>query len=294
MASKRILPLILTIALALLVYTCGGNRNPPTPSSPTPTVTSVRVTGTSSLTAIGQTSQLTATAIWSDGTSRVVTTEATWQSSNTTVLAVSASGLVTANGLGEADVRASYADMTGLLRVTVRPIEPTPPPMGLTCGVERWAVKTLSDADALRVDLYQVTSTTIRVLNDLPPRCSGLPVRRTYEEEFRVYEVLGRVTLVRREDDRDYHVVLADPIDTTQTIVVEVADPECNGPLQSPYRTVLIEARQMLDVLGRGALVGQTVRLRGVGFYDFDHRQTGRSRSCLELHPVLAIDNMTR
>jgi len=37
-------------------------------------------------------------------------------------------------------------------------------------------------------------------------------------------------------------------------------------------------------------VVGQTARVRGVGFFDFDHGQTGRSRSCIELHPVIAID----
>ena len=35
--------------------------------------------------------------------------------------------------------------------------------------------------------------------------------------------------------------------------------------------------------------VGMTVRVRGVGFYDFDHGQTGRSRIGMELHSVLSI-----
>ena len=38
-----------------------------------------------------------------------------------------------------------------------------------------------------------------------------------------------------------------------------------------------------------GFLAGRTVRVRGVGFYDFAHGQTGRSQSCIELHPVLSI-----
>jgi hypothetical protein len=29
-----------------------------------------------------------------------------------------------------------------------------------------------------------------------------------------------------------------------------------------------------------------------VGFFDFNHGQTGRSRSCIELHPVLGIETV--
>jgi hypothetical protein len=165
---------------------------------------------------------------------------------------------------------------------------PTPtPPGGLSCGVERWPVKTLSDADATRVSLSDVTSTTIAALNGLPAHCSGLPDGRTYAEEFRVYEVIGVVKLTRDEDDRDVHIALVDPSDASQTIVVEVADSACTGAVQSPYAATLTSARASYQSLG--TLTGRTVRVRGVGFYDFDHGQTGRSRSCIELHPVVSI-----
>jgi hypothetical protein len=36
-------------------------------------------------------------------------------------------------------------------------------------------------------------------------------------------------------------------------------------------------------------LVGSVIRVRGVGFYDFNHGQRGRSRNCIELHPIVAI-----
>jgi hypothetical protein len=36
-------------------------------------------------------------------------------------------------------------------------------------------------------------------------------------------------------------------------------------------------------------LAGKTARVQGVGFYDFNHGQTGRSASCIELHPVTRI-----
>jgi len=36
-------------------------------------------------------------------------------------------------------------------------------------------------------------------------------------------------------------------------------------------------------------LVGTVVRVRGVGFYDFNHGQRGRSANCIELHPIVLI-----
>jgi hypothetical protein len=154
------------------------------------------------------------------------------------------------------------------------------------CGEERWAIKTLSDADAIRVDFVNVVPTTIAALNGLAAHCSGLPENRTFPEEFRVYEAAGIVQLTRNEDDRDVHIALADPLDSSKTIVVEVADPSCAGAAQSPFLMMLSQARVQFG--GLGSVVGKTVRIRGVGFYDFAHGQTGRSDSCIELHPVLS------
>lgn len=167
----------------------------------------------------------------------------------------------------------------------------TPTP-GQRCGVERWSVKTLSDQDAASLSLQQVAVTTVRALNELPSHCEGGPDRRSYAEEFRVYEVLGRVTRMALEDDRDYHVVLADPADPSFSIVTEVADPVCSGVSSSPYLELLTQARSQMMTLSSNSpasLTGRTIRLRGVGFYDFDHNQIGRSRNCLELHPVVSM-----
>ena len=165
------------------------------------------------------------------------------------------------------------------------PTAPLPPTTTTACGVERWSVKTLSDSDATRVDPLSVTATTIPALNALASRCTDLPDRRAFAEEFRVYEVIGVVQLIRNEDDRDVHIALADPADAAKTIVVEVIDPGC--ATSSPFLTTLSSARTQYQNLG--SLAGKTVRVRGVGFYDFAHGQAGRSQSCIELHPVLGI-----
>jgi hypothetical protein len=171
------------------------------------------------------------------------------------------------------------------LTLGCRSSPPAPTPSNPVCGVERWSVKTLTDVDATRVDVSNVIPTTITALNGLPTRCSGLPDGRTFAEEFRVYEVIVVVQLTRNEEDRDVHVALADPADPTKTIVVEVVDPPCAAT--SPLLTMLSNAKVQYQALG--SLVGRRARVRGVGFYDFAHGQTGRSESCIELHPVLSI-----
>jgi hypothetical protein len=178
---------------------------------------------------------------------------------------------------------------------TTMPTPPPPfPPAGLSCGVERWFVKTLADRDAARVNVEAVTPTSIRDLNNLPVRCSGLPETRSFDEEFEVFEVTGRITFVAHEDDRDYHIALEDVSNPGYTMVSELADTLCAGAIVSPHFSTLSRAdamwRTLLGDRSPQSVVGTVVRVRGVGFYDFAHGQRGRSRNCMELHPILSID----
>jgi hypothetical protein len=164
---------------------------------------------------------------------------------------------------------------------------------GLACGVERWFVKTLADQDAATVNIGAIIPISIRELNGFATHCTDLPERRAFSEEFQVFEVTGRITFVAHEDDRDYHVALEDPAAPGFTVVAELADILCAGAVISPHFSALSAAdamwRMLLDGRSPTALVGTTVRLRGVGFYDFAHGQRGRSQNCIELHPVLSI-----
>jgi len=58
----------------------------------------------------GETAQLSAVANFVDGTSRDVTAEITWVSSNEAVAVVSATGLVTTTGVGQSNITAKYND----------------------------------------------------------------------------------------------------------------------------------------------------------------------------------------
>ena len=61
----------------------------------------------------------------------------------------------------------------------------------------------------------------------------------------------------------------------------------------SPHLATLRSVEGMFDMLLGGnspsTLVGTMVRVRGVGFYDFNHGQRGRSANCIELHPIVSI-----
>jgi hypothetical protein len=172
-------------------------------------------------------------------------------------------------------------------------VAPSTPNPGLACGVERWFVKTLADPDASTVALSEVSPISIHDLNALPSHCEGGPDRRTFPEEFRVYEIIGRVIYVALEDDRDYHIALEDPTDASSTVVTELADTRCAGASISPHLAALRSVEGMLaGALGGNSpasLLGITLRVQGVGFYDFDHRQRGRSKNCIELHPIVSL-----
>jgi hypothetical protein len=168
------------------------------------------------------------------------------------------------------------------------------------CALSRSQVKSLRDRDASRIQLETVIQTTVTALNALRSQCGPATDHRVREEEFRVYEVVGRVARVKRERDHDIHIVLADPEDPRERLIVESDDPDFRGNAVSPYREKLAAARQMFDDFVKQSGVrqlndvrGTLVRVTGVGFFDMNHLQIGRSRSCIELHPILAIERVT-
>jgi carboxypeptidase family protein/Big-like domain-containing protein/all-beta uncharacterized protein len=111
-----------TIAcLAIAIAACSSNKSsePTTPTTPTPTVGSVAVTGSAPF--VGLTAQFTATATLSNNTTQNVTSQATWQSSNTALATVNSAGVVTGVSPGEVDIIATYQSVAGRMRVTIAP-----------------------------------------------------------------------------------------------------------------------------------------------------------------------------
>lgn len=102
-----------------------STAQPETPSAPSSgSVNSVTVTGTAP--AVGSSTQFTATAALPDSSSRSVTADATWQSSNTAVANVNG-GMVSGVAAGDADISATYQNVTGKLHVTIAAAAPSTP-----------------------------------------------------------------------------------------------------------------------------------------------------------------------
>ena len=104
-----------------------------------------------------------------------------------------------------------------------------------------------------------------------------------------------------REDDRDMHIVLQDPADPGEHMVVESDDPDFRGNVLSPYRDRLAEARHMFEDLQRQSraqdlseLQGIVVRVTGVGFFDMNHFQVGPSPELRGLHPFSPSNECAR
>jgi hypothetical protein len=164
------------------------------------------------------------------------------------------------------------------------------PTCGAHCGVERWAVKTLSDPDRERVQRRPV-DTTIEALVALPRPVVFSPVTRADPVEVTVFRVEARLLWLFTEADGDYHLVLGSTRDTTITMIAEVPDPACAGACASGFATVYAQVRQkLLDYLNSPQSGARPlVRITGVGFFDYRHNQRGVASNGIELHPVLDV-----
>jgi hypothetical protein len=89
------------------------------------TVRSLSITGAPPVS--GGTSQLTATASFSDGSSRNVTNLAKWETSDETILMVSSTGMATGVKGGQAIARASYEGANAVLDLNI--VMALPPPI---------------------------------------------------------------------------------------------------------------------------------------------------------------------
>jgi hypothetical protein len=162
-----------------------------------------------------------------------------------------------------------------------------------TCGVERWSIKVGTDADAGLVNLASPVRTTIQSLRSLtaPIDPPGPPLdHRVQPTETTVYVVNGLLTLYKKEDDVDYHIVIQDP--SGNTMVTEIPSPACDGTT-SPFDAAIAAVRAKFDARLTAITSFQPanipVQMKGVGFFDFLHGQTGVAPNGIELHPILDL-----
>src|SRR5437870_5217018 len=79
-----------------------------------------------------------------------------------------------------------------------------------SCGVERWSVKTGTDADAGLINLQSTSQTTIASLDAIPAPSSLPSNNRVAPTETTVYQLQATLTEYKLEADSDYHLVLSD------------------------------------------------------------------------------------
>jgi uncharacterized protein (TIGR03437 family) len=161
---------------------------------------------------------------------------------------------------------------------------------GPSCGEERWSVKTGTDADVKLVDLNDVSPTTIATLTALAAPATKPENNRVQPTETTVFLLNATLTQYTREDDSDYHLDLQDA--AGKTMIAEIPLPSCIGP-GSPFLNSITTARSKFDSRFTATTSFNTanipVQIKGVGFFDFLHGQTGVAPNGIEIHPVLDI-----
>jgi len=158
------------------------------------------------------------------------------------------------------------------------------------CGVERWSVKTGTDPQAPSVALGSYISSTIYNFHQ-SARPGSLPANgRVSPRETTQYRLSGTLTKYVREADSDYHLVIKDG--AGRTMIIELPASNCVGA-GSPFGPGIARARQQFDARFTATTSMKTtsiaVTVKGVGFWDYIHGQTGVAPNGIELHPVLDI-----
>lgn len=164
------------------------------------------------------------------------------------------------------------------------------------CGVERWSVKTGTDADIALIDVSHVTPTTIAALGAIPAPAQRPDNNRISPTETTVFQIEGRLVKYKFENspttgDSDYHLVIHD--ENQNSIIVEIPFPDCVDQA-SRFFSAIEQTRARFDsaftATGSFKTANVPVRVIGVGFFDRPHNATGPARNFIELHPVLSIE----
>jgi hypothetical protein len=190
-------------------------------------------------------------------------------------------------------------------------LSPSPRDDALEAQVHiRWDVKTGSDPVAKQIDRGNVSQTSIAELLSAKAPETWPPDRRVEGVETTVWELnRSDTTLVgyKHEQDGDYHLVISDA--NGQTMIAEIPDPAAVDP-GSSFLDLITSARttfggrfglqlKALDALASAqpgmsaAMIIQVsfpVSIKGIGFFDFVHGQSGVAPNGIELHPVLGIE----
>jgi hypothetical protein len=183
---------------------------------------------------------------------------------------------------------------------------------GMKCGQERWAIKTLTDSDAETAgNAAPQNSTVTKLIGETAPAKltdtrAPLEMKRFHLTALIIGWKIEAATAAENfgkkasestsVPDHDFHIVIADPNNTNNQMIMEVPDPECEAVCSSKFLTQISQVRK--EVSARLGTPTDTVRplstpwlveITGPAFFDFPHGQVGLARNCIEIHPVMEI-----
>src|SRR5436305_61908 len=114
-------------------------------------------------------------------------------------------------------------------------------PSLFACGVERWSVKTGTDADVGKINFASTTANTIATMRGWPTPGTIPANNRIAPYETTVWVLNATLVEYKLETDQDYHLVLQDGA-TSNTLIAEIPAPSCVGA-GSPFASGVANAR---------------------------------------------------
>jgi hypothetical protein len=159
------------------------------------------------------------------------------------------------------------------------------------CGVERWSVKTGTDAAAAQVNMtaQDTTIATMRAL-PVPAGLNSNSSRFVNSAEGQLWRLTGvTLTQYKLENDSDIHLVLADSAGAT--MIAELAAPSCvsGGAWASQISSARAAFAAKFTATGSFQTANVPVNITGVGFFDLQHGQTGVAPNGIEVHAILSV-----
>ena len=151
------------------------------------------------------------------------------------------------------------------------------------------------DPAASKINFDTVKKRSVEDLRhmNVPPFLKATSARRTGAERT-VFRVKGLLMSMKREDDSDIHLVIADP-KLGGSMIVEFPATACNTAATPAAQASMAQARADLAGACGGEPGSKAVTLTGlatitgVGFFDLIHGQAGVAPNGIELHPALSF-----
>lgn len=158
-----------------------------------------------------------------------------------------------------------------------------------SCPYERGPVKEGSDSTRFKV-ATTVVSTTVNYLRGRAKPSSYPRTTRVGGAELHTYQVHAYLTQYKIEADGDIHLVLKDA--SGRSMIAEIPLGSC-VPSASRWKSSIATARlrfvSTLHATSSWHYLHRAITLRGIGYFDPPHGQTGAAKNGLELHPVIGV-----